>query len=89
MAMKPISPSVKYRVDKCLRCIKEVSLLLSAGATPMWGTTPTLLPLFMAGKNSMEENRVQVVEMYNVLQKQSLLEVSDGSFLSTTDDRCC
>ncbi|KAK7408306.1 hypothetical protein QQX98_009508 [Neonectria punicea] len=54
---------VRARVMDCLLCITAVAQLMVADDSPVWGMTPLVWPLFVAGASALrDEDRFQVVE---------------------------
>lgn len=68
---------VRLRVANCLLCLSSVSRLMDAADAPLWGMSPVIWPLFVAGASAtMEEQRLQVVEMFEKLKMSKCLGVS-------------
>lgn len=65
---------VQARVMDCLLCITAVAQLMMADDSPVWGMTPLVWPLFIAGASAMrDEDRVQVVEVFEQLHRTKCL----------------
>ena len=68
---------VQTRVANCLACIVAVARLMASDDSPVWGMTPLLWPLFIAGASSLaDEQRFQVVEVFDQLRRTKCLGVS-------------
>lgn len=68
---------VRVRVANCLLCLSAVSQLMPAEDAPLWGMTPIIWPLFMAGSCvTTESQRIQVMEMFENLKRSKCLGVS-------------
>ena len=68
--------TVQSRVAQALLCIKAVSMLMSAEDSPVWGMTPLIWPLFVAGAASLaEDQRIEVLELFSLLQSVKCLGV--------------
>ncbi|KAJ3547383.1 hypothetical protein NM208_g1540 [Fusarium decemcellulare] len=65
---------VQARVVDCLMCITAVAQLMMADDSPVWGMTPLVWPLFVAGTSALQdEDRFQVVEVFKQLQTTKCL----------------
>ncbi|KAF5006583.1 hypothetical protein FDECE_7058 [Fusarium decemcellulare] len=65
---------VQTRVMDCLLCITAVAQLMMADDSPVWGMTPLVWPLFVAGTSALQdEDRFQVVEVFEQLQTTKCL----------------
>lgn len=67
---------VQSRVSNCLVCVGAVAQLMAAADAPVWGMTPLVWPLFIAGAAAVrEEDRFQIADAFAKLRVSKCLGV--------------
>lgn len=69
--------AVQSRVSQALACVTAVTLLMREQDSPIWGMTPVIWPLFVAGAAALaDEHRRKVLDAFAVLTSEKHLGVS-------------
>ena len=69
--------TVQARVTNCLLCITSVISLMEERDSPIWGMTPIIWPLFVAGASAItEEARYKVADYFCLLRRTKCLGAS-------------
>lgn len=67
---------VQTRVADCISCISAVARLTTANDLLLWGITPLVWPLFVAGASALQdEHRLQVLQVFEQLLTTKFLGV--------------
>lgn len=65
---------VQSRVSSCLVCVGAVAQLMAAADAPVWGMTPLVWPLFIAGAAAVrEEDRFRIADVFAKLRVSKCL----------------